>query len=97
MDAFKKLNFLSERKPCSGFTKLNIGFHAIEYFKIVNSKFGIKKNEDEPPKSLLVELTDRTVFLPNHFLERLTQQDLDEMNKSSSTIYLFFGGKSADT
>lgn len=61
-NAFKKLNFLSERKPCSGFTKLNIGFHAVEYFKIVNSKFGIKKNADEPPKSLVVELNERTVF-----------------------------------
>lgn len=88
MNALKKLN----GKPYSGFTCLEIGFHTIKNFKIADSKYGILLKAGEKPKSLLVELEDKMVFLPKHFLETLDEDDVAELNSSQENIYLYYGG-----
>lgn len=53
-------------------------------------KPSIKKNT----KSLLVELRDEVVFLPQYFLNKLDEEDIAELNSTGGeTLYLYFGGR----
>lgn len=94
MNALKKLSEIS-CKPYLGFKKLKEGFHEIQQFRTVKTKF-VKKGE----KSILVELKEQVLFLPQYFRSTLTDEDLQELNariENKEKVYLFFGGKNAET
>lgn len=83
----------SSTKPYYGFTKLTIGYHKIQSFRIVKNKFAKETDEGEK-KTLLAELEDQIIFLPKYFMDALNRQDIQELNNvSNETYYLFFGGK----
>lgn len=93
MSVLKKLE---ENKPYHGFSKLSIGFHQIVLFRAVKNKYD-KKNEDA--KTILVELDDQVVFLPQYFREKISDSDIIELNAGinmNEQVFLYFGGKKLD-
>lgn len=93
MNVLKKLEDLNPNKPYHGFTKLSIGYHQISSFRSVKNKFGKKGVSG---KSILVELNDQIIFLPQYFWQKLNENDLQELNsciEKGENLYLFFGGK----
>lgn len=98
MDILKKLEEIQPNKPYFGFTKLSIGFHQIECFRVVKNKFG-KKNEG-PKKSILIELNEEVLFLPQYFWDKLAEDDIKSLNASiedGEHVYLYFGGRNDET
>lgn len=94
MNVLKKLEELKQNKDYRGFAKLSIGFHKIEQFRIVKNKFGKKTEGTE--KSILIELEDEVLFLPQYFREKLDEEDIRKLNatiESKENVYLYFGGK----
>lgn len=94
MDVLKKLEEVKPNKPYNGFGKLCIGFHLIISFRFVKNKFG--KKGDGSNKSILVELKDEVLFLPQYFCQKLSKEDIRVLNssiESKENVYLFFGGK----
>lgn len=91
MNALKKISEEKANKPYYGFAKLAKGHHKIESFRFVKNKFA-KKSEKEA-KTILVELKNQVIFLPQHFSVKLNQADILELNSSAESIYLYFGGK----
>lgn len=95
MNALKKLKEVQPVKPYNGFARLDNGYHKILSFRIVKNKFGKKATGSN--KTILVELAEEVLFLPQYFMQRLTEEDVQELNTSidnGETIYLFFGGRS---
>lgn len=92
MAALKKLQEVSPSKPYLGFAKLSIGHHKIHGFRFVKNKFG-KKSEGNKT-SILIELNDQVLFLPQYFNKKITESDIDELNDNinSTPLYLYFGG-----
>lgn len=95
MNALKKLAEIGG-KPYIGFAKLNLGYHSILEFRAVNTRFTPK---DET--SILIELNDQILFLPQYFRKKLEDKDLAELNSSikndNEKVYLEFGGKNEET
>lgn len=95
MNALKKLEEMGG-KPYIGFPKLNPGYHSIQEFRAVKTKFTPKGE-----KSILVELNDQILFLPQYFRKMLNDDDLAELNSSikdsNEKVYLMFGGKNEET
>lgn len=61
----------------------------------MKNKFG--KKGEESNKSILIELSDEVLFLPQYFMQKLTVEDIHELNTSidhGEEIYLSFGGRS---
>lgn len=56
------LEQLDQVEPYNGFVKLAIGYHSIERFREVKNRF--VKKEGAPGKTILVELKNEVVFLP---------------------------------
>lgn len=97
MNVLKKLENTQPNKPYHGFAKLNKGCHQIVNFKVVKNKFG--KKADGSNMSIMVELKDEVMFLPQYFRQKLTDEDLKELNESieaKEKIYLYFGGQNED-
>lgn len=93
MSVLKKLQEVGESKPYYGFSSLNIGYHKILCFRVVKNKFAKKKN-GESGKSILVELANEVIFLPQYFMEKLNEEDIAELNSTKTeTMYLYFGGR----
>lgn len=90
MNAFQKLQEAGESKPYHGFSKLTLGHHEIICFRLVKKKFA---KQEDCKRSLLIELKDQIVFLPNHFSENINDDDITELNSGGETKYLYFGGK----
>lgn len=94
MDVLKKLEAVNPNKPYLGFAKLKNGFHEIVCFRITKNKFG--KKTDGSNKSILVELLQEVLFLPQYFWSKLTEADINVLNsciENGSKVYLYFGGK----
>lgn len=94
MNILKKLEDSSANKPYNGFAKLHPDFYRILSFRCVKNKFGVKT--DGSNRSVIVELEDEILFLPQHFCQKLTNEDIYELNsciESDENFYLFFGGK----
>lgn len=94
MNALKKLESVQSNKPYHGFTKLEIGYHEIQSFRFVKNKFA-KKGETSS-KTILVELEDQVIFLPQYFTQSLNEKDLNELNSlinAGDFVYFYFGGK----
>lgn len=93
MNVLKKLEDLKPNKLYHGFAKLSIGYHEIRCFRSVRNKFGKKGGSG---KSIIVELEDQILFLPQYFWQKLNENDLQELNSSIENgeyVYLYFGGK----
>lgn len=94
MEVLKKLEGLNQNKPYYGFTKISIGYHEIQSFRSVKNKFGKKSEGSE--KSILIELEDQVLFLPQYFWQKINETDIQALNKcieDGEQIYLYFGGK----
>lgn len=48
---------------------------------------------DEQTKTILVELENEIVFLPQYFMNFLEKDDLKNLNCPDEINYLYFGGK----
>lgn len=93
MNILKKLQSAtpsSGNKPYHGFGKLAIGCHKILCFRIVKNKF---KKDESDGKSLLVELDNEVLFLPQYFLKTINGEDVNELNTCGESMYLYFGGR----
>lgn len=98
MNALKKLKEVQPNKPYNGFAKLKIGYHEIVNFRAVKNKYG-KKNEGSN-QSILIELQDEVLFLPQYFWQKINNDDITELNSAigaGEKVYLFFGGRNDDT
>lgn len=95
MNVLKKLDEVRCGKPYHGFGKLAVGFYQIECFRMVKNKF-VKKGETNK-KSILIELADQILFLPQYFSQKLKESDINELNDSDDEIYLHFGGQLVGT
>lgn len=94
MDVFTKLSETAQIKPYHGFGKLNTGYHDIKLFKYVKNKYG--KKSGGPKRSILVELEKEVLFLPQHFSEKISEEDMQYLYdriEEGKPVYLFFGGK----
>lgn len=84
MNVLKKLNQRDSDKPYHGLPKLSLGYHEIVNFRQSYGKYG---------KSVIAELKREIIFLPQYIVEKLDGKDIDELNESDETLYLFFGGR----
>lgn len=94
MEALKKLANVTTNKPYNGFPKLAKGHHNIVSFRFVKNKFG--KKAEGTNKSILVELENEVVFLPQYFCQKLNEKDISDLNsfiEAGECIYLYFGGR----
>lgn len=97
MNVLKKLENAQPSKPYRGFAKLNEGNYEILNFRVVKNKFG--KKADGSNKSILVELAEEVLFLPQYFWQKLNAEDIRELNDGIQTnekVYLHYGGKSSE-
>lgn len=95
MSAIAKLRMIGGvSKPYRGFAKLPIGYHKIECFRLVKNKFA-KNNTtgDDEEKSILVELEDQVIILPQYFMSVLDKDDMNNLNCADEINYLYFGGQ----
>lgn len=95
MDVLEQLDNV---KPYNGFVKLAIGYHSIERFRDVKNRF--VKNEGVPGRTILVELKNEVVFLPQYWSEKIALLGIDKLNEqleNKREIFLYFGGKYGDT
>lgn len=97
MNVLKKLENLQPNKPYHGFAKLSKGCSEVVNFRVVKNKYG--KKSDGSNMSILVELQDEVIFLPQYFRQKLSDEDIKELNDSiqaKEKIYLYFGGLNSD-
>lgn len=93
MNALKKLEEVVPNKPYFGFTKLSIGFHQIINFRTVKNKFG--KKGTSSANSILIELDDQVLYLPQYFNTKVNDDEITELNAGidkNEAVYLYFGG-----
>lgn len=98
MDILKKLENIKPNKPYRGFAKLSVGYHEILLFRIVKNKYG-KKN-DVSAKTILIELADEVLFLPQHFLKFFNEDGIERLNaaiENGEPVYVYFGGKEKES
>lgn len=82
MRAIAKLRMIgSGSKPYLGFSKLSVGYHKIECFRLVKNKFAKKNTTGDEEKSILVELEDQVIILPQYFLSVLDKDGQREGNR----------------
>lgn len=94
MNALKKLEEIVPNKVYLGFAKLSLGYHQIHEFRSVKNKFG--KKGDGSARSILIELDDQVLFLPQYFNSKLCEADLIELNtgiEKKENVFLYFGGR----
>lgn len=92
MNALAKLRMVGESKPYHGFTKLSVGYHKIVCFRLVKNKF-TKNNTTGDEKTILVELENEIIYLPQYFMNVLDKDDVNNLNCAEEIHYLYFGGK----
>lgn len=83
MNVLKKLNQVKSNKPYNGLPNLSRGYHKIDCFRESVGKFG---------RSVIAELKNEIIFLPQFISEKLNEKDIGELNSSEEPLYLFFGG-----
>lgn len=78
----------SNAKPYYGFDKLANGSHEIINFRLTKTKYG---------ETILVELNDEVLFLPQYFKAALDSEKIEELNNDGIKKFLHFGGKNKTT
>lgn len=94
------LQRLDNGKKYRGFKSLPIGYHPIERFRAVKTKYGKKEKDGTIGLSILVELKDEILFLPQFWCDKITPSDMAELNEAienKQEVYLYFGGKYGET
>lgn len=91
MCALARLRMIGN-KPYHGFGQLAVGYHKIESFRLVKNKFADKES-DKNQKTILVELEDQVLFLPQYFMNAINESEIDELNSADEVHYLYYGGK----
>lgn len=88
-------NSFSVQKPYYGFSHLAIGKHSIEKFRLTPNKFYNKKEVNSFKKSLVCELSDQVLFLPNYFSAQFNEDKslIETVNNDGVKRFLCFGGK----
>lgn len=98
MSALKKLEGVGPNKPYLGFARRAPGYYSIISFRSVKNKFG--KKSDSTSRSVLIELEDQVLFLPQHFSQRIADDDIRELNttiEKKDGVYIYFGGRDEKT
>lgn len=85
---------INQDKPYRGFSKLAVGYHKILRFRAVKNKY----LKSTPEKwSILIELENEVIYLPQYFADKLNDGDINELNSNvdnkGECMYLFFGGQ----
>lgn len=93
MDALTKIQMIGVSKPYRGFTNLAVGYHKIARFRLVKNKFVNKNAKESDKKSILVELDEEVVFLPQYYRDVLSEDDIINLNSAQESMYLYFGGR----
>lgn len=91
MSALQKIKSIGN-KPYNGFSKLPHGYHKIVGFKLTKNKYAADDDQGNK-KSILVELKNEILFLPQYFTESISEDDINDINSSNEILYLYFGGK----
>lgn len=84
MNALKKLNSYGDDKPYLGLPQLKQGYHEVYSFRESTGRYG---------RSVIAELKDEIIYLPQYMGEKLDQEDIRELNDSTEKLFLFFGGR----
>ena len=81
-------------KPYKGYSKLPVGAYEVLSFRLVNNKNYDKRNHNSPKKTIIVEIDDQVLFLPDYFVLALKEDEkkVQELNTDGVRKYLFFGG-----
>lgn len=89
------LKSIGSSKPYYGFKELPHGNHKIELFRLVKNKHFDPKEPKSLARTLLVELENQILFLPEYFAAGLNDDDdkIRELNDDPTVKYLYFGGK----
>lgn len=90
--AFDLLQTVCEQKEYKGFKFLDIGYHEIIKFRFVKNKFADSNGESN--RTLLVELKDEVLFLPQYFADIFNDDDskIEQLNNDGIKKFLYFGG-----
>lgn len=83
MNVLEKLNRVESGKPYHGLPNLSHGYHKIYDFRESIGKYG---------RSVIAELKDQVIFLPQFISGKLNDEDITALNKSLEQLYLYFGG-----
>lgn len=84
MNVLKKLSDKVSDKPYHGLPKLPRGYHDIVCFHETSGKYG---------KSVIAELQHELIYLPSYIVEKLSSDDIVDLNQCEENLYLFFGGR----
>ena len=63
------------------------GFHKIFGFRVRDGMYG---------RSVIAELENEIVYLPQYLSRKLSDEDVDSLNTCEEPIYLYFGGKNKE-
>lgn len=89
-------NQYPNQKPYFGFSRLALGHHSVVGFRIVKNKL-YRADSEKPglPKTLLVELEDQVLFMPDYISKVFIddEQKVAELNSDNIKKVLFFGGR----
>lgn len=90
------VNPFQAEKPYLGFKRLQIGDYEIFEFRFVKNRYALTQ-PDAPPRTVLVELADQVLFLPDYLSHRLKDNDaiIDRLNSDDVKRFLCFGGKNS--
>lgn len=84
MNVLKKLNSVNDDKPYHGLPTLKQGYHEVFSFRESNGRYG---------RSVIAELKNEIIYLPQYMVEKIDQDDIRELNDSSEKLFIFFGGR----
>lgn len=102
MNAVSLLNsVVFSGKPYYGFSTLPHGNYKIEKIKVVSNKHYKANDRRSFQQSLMVEIADQVLFLPNYFTASFVGEDglvVDEKiaEVNASNLFMYFGGARPD-
>lgn len=78
MNVLKRLSQKVSDKPYHGFTKLPLRYHEIVCFRESEEKYG---------QNLIAELKHELIYLPQYIVEKLDNNDIDQLNQCEETCF----------
>lgn len=88
-------SFSKTEKPYYGFKKLPLGNYEIKSLRLVRNKHYKKTKEGSLKQTIIAELEDQVLFLPEYFAKHMQNREdmIEEFNNSGVKNFLVFGGK----
>lgn len=85
----------NSEKPYLGFSKLTPGNYEIKSFRLVQNKMYKKNRSGSCKQTVMVELEDQVLFLPEYFATNMQNRNdlIEELNTNDIKNFLMFGGK----